>query len=260
MNQKSSSRAHYPFELRPSDAWIGVVAGAIIWCACFALLYLSLWHIAWQQLELVVSVPLAAGVLLMQTMLYTGLFITAHDAMHGTACWKSPRLNAALGQLAIGSYALFSLRKMRLAHADHHAHPARAGEDPDFHDGRHRGFVAWYATFLWRYVSLLQIIGMAIVFNVLVHLAGIAEWKLLVFWVAPAFLSTLQLFFFGTYLPHRELDRAPYPDDHRARSNGWSTWLSFLTCYHFGGFHHEHHGAPHAPWWRLPEVGRGEAP
>ena len=97
MNQKSSSRAHYPFELRPSDAWIGVVAGAIIWCACFALLYLSLWHIAWQQLELVVSVPLAAGVLLMQTMLYTGLFITAHDAMHGTACWKSPRLNAALG-------------------------------------------------------------------------------------------------------------------------------------------------------------------
>ena len=28
--------------------------------------------------------------------------------------------------------------------------------------------------------------------------------------------------------------------------------LSLLTCYHFGGYHHEHHLHPGVPWWRLP--------
>lgn len=255
--ERSRERAHFDFALRKSDAWIGVISGGLIWCACFALLSLSLWHISWEGLSWLTRVALAMAIIPVQTVLYTGLFITAHDAMHGTACWKSERLNAFLGQLAIGSYALFSLRKMRLAHKEHHDHPARPGQDPDFHDGTHRGFFAWYATFLWRYVSLLQIVGMAIVFNLLAHVAGIQEWKLLLFWVLPALLSTLQLFFFGTYLPHRELDAKPYPDAHRARSNAWNTALSLLTCYHFGGFHHEHHGAPHAPWWRLPQVRRG---
>ena len=251
----AEERAHFPFELRPVDAWIGVGLGVSIWAMCMALLYASLWYITWAALEPIPRVVCAVAVVLAQTMLYTGLFITAHDAMHGTACWRSARINALLGQVAIGSYALFSLRKMRIAHADHHGHPAMVGKDPDFHDGEHRGFWAWYGTFLWRYVSVWQILGMALVFNLLAHGAGIAQWKLLVFWVMPAMLSTVQLFYFGTYLPHRERDTQPYPDGHRARSNGWSTWLSLLTCYHFGGFHHEHHGAPHAPWWRLPEVG-----
>ena len=31
-----------------------------------------------------------------------------------------------------------------------------------------------------------------------------------------------------------------YPDAHRARSNDMPTWLSLITCFHFG-YHHEHH-------------------
>jgi beta-carotene ketolase (CrtW type) len=30
--------------------------------------------------------------------------------------------------------------------------------------------------------------------------------------------------------------------------------VSLLTCFHFAGFHREHHEQPHVPWWRLPRV------
>jgi beta-carotene ketolase (CrtW type) len=72
--------------------------------------------------------------------------------------------------------------------------------------------------------------------------------------MVPALLSSLQLFYFGTYLPHRPGPDA-FTDHHRARSNGYSEWLSLLTCFHFG-YHHEHHRAPGEPWWRLPTVRR----
>lgn len=183
------------------------------------------------------------------TFLSTGLFITAHDAMHGTVAPASRRLNDTAGAIAVGLYALFSYRKLHRKHAEHHRHPGAPGEDPDFHDGEHRGFWRWYLHFVLGYVGALQVVGMAIVFNVLSHLLGVPEPNLLLFWVAPALLSTLQLFYFGTYLPHRE----PHDDgdQHRARSNEYPPWLSFLTCYHFG-YHSEHHEHPGVAWWQLP--------
>lgn len=183
------------------------------------------------------------------TFLSTGLFITAHDAMHGTVAPANRRLNDGLGALAVALYALFSYRKLRAKHWEHHNHPAEPGADPDYHDGEHTGFWRWYAHFALGYVSVWQIVGMAIVFNVLSHIVHIPEPNLFAFWVAPALLSTLQLFVFGTYLPHRG-EHAP-DDPHRARSSGYPTWLSFLTCYHFG-YHHEHHDSPGTPWWALP--------
>ena len=44
-----------------------------------------------------------------------------------------------------------------------------------------------------------------------------------------------------------------YDNPHRARSNGYPPWLSFLTCYHFG-YHFEHHEYPYVPWWGLSSV------
>jgi beta-carotene ketolase (CrtW type) len=48
----------------------------------------------------------------------------------------------------------------------------------------------------------------------------------------------------GTYRPHRlptgKNGDTDYPDAHRARSNDMPTWLSLITCFHFG-YHHEHH-------------------
>ena len=195
--------------------------------------------------------PLVVAGLPWMTFLSTGLFITAHDAMHGTVAPGSRRLNDALGALAVGLYALFSYAKLRSKHAEHHHHPGEPGADPDYHDGEHPGFWRWYTHFVLGYVGIWQIVGMAIVFNVLAHLVGVPEPNLFAFWVAPALLSTLQLFTFGTYLPHRGEHEAT--DPHRARSSGYPPWLSLLTCYHFG-YHREHHQDPGTPWWRLPAV------
>ncbi len=194
--------------------------------------------------------PLAV---LAQTFLYTGLFITAHDAMHGTISPGYPRLNRALGALSVGLYALFSFNKLRSSHWEHHRHPASA-DDPDFHDGEHDQTLRWYLRFMIHYLSPVQILGMAAIFNLLLYLVGVPAANLILFWVLPALLSTWQLFYFGTVLPHREPDQG-YDDAHRARSNDFSPLLSFLTCYHFG-YHWEHHERPDLPWWALPRFRR----
>lgn len=219
---------------------LGVMAG---WAGM--LLFLLTLRLDGPWLALVV--PLAA----VMTFLYTGLFITAHDAMHGLVAPRNRALNDAVGSVCTRAYALFSFRRLRREHQEHHRAPA-SGEDPDFHDGVHRGFWRWYLRFVFTYVTWKQIAGMAIVFNVLQHLLGVPAFHLTVFWVAPSILSTLQLFTFGTYLPHRELPGG-YADQHRARSNDYPALLSFITCYHFG-YHWEHHAYPSVPWWQLPVV------
>ena len=194
------------------------------------------------------SVLLLMGVLC-QTFLYTGLFITAHDAMHGTVCPAYPRINNTIGAIAVRLYALFSYRKLLVKHSAHHRTPASAA-DPDFHDGEHSRFLAWYLRFMKEYLSWGQIVGMAIVFQIMEYVLLVPTINLILFWVFPALLSTLQLFYFGTYLPHR-LPEGGYDNPHRARSNAYSTLWSFITCYHFG-YHWEHHEYPDLPWWQLP--------
>ena len=197
--------------------------------------------------DLLWALPAAA----VQTFLYTGLFITAHDAMHGTVAPGYSRLNDAIGTTAVGLYALFSFKMLRWHHGFHHGHPGDSERDPDFHDGTHRDPVRWYFRFMFRYLSFWQVAGMAAVFNVLLHLAGIPVANLLLFWVGASLLSTVELFYFGTYLPHR---KAAGPGDlHHAVSSSYPVWLSFLTCYHFG-YHSEHHEHPEVPWWQLHRV------
>ena len=67
----------------------------------------------------------------LQTFLYTGLFITTHDAMHGLVLPKHPTLNNYIGCLAVLLYALFSYTKLRKKHQEHHKFPA-SNKDPDF--------------------------------------------------------------------------------------------------------------------------------
>ena len=78
--------------------------------------------------------------------------------------------------------------------------------------------------------------------------------NVIAFWAVPGLLAALQLFTFGTYLPHRP-QPAPFADRHNARTNTYPIWLSLLTCFHFG-YHHEHHEHPQLPWWRLPTARR----
>ncbi len=185
-----------------------------------------------------------------QTFLYTGLFITAHDAMHGAVIPGHRKANDLLGSIVVLLYALFSYRNLLAKHWEHHRHPASL-EDPDYHDGKHVNFFAWYVHFMKNYIQWQQIAGMAIAFNILLHLFRVPIPNLILFWVLPSLLSTFQLFYFGTFLPHRD-SGTPFADHHRARSSYLPVFLSLLTCYHFGGFHHEHHLHPNVAWWKLP--------
>jgi len=191
--------------------------------------------------------------LVVQTFLYTGLFITAHDAMHGTVFPRNRKFNDLIGTVAVLLYALFSYKNLMKKHWEHHRYPGTT-RDPDFHAPGKPGFFFWYLRFMSNYLSWKQIIGMAILFNILLHAFKIPAINLIIFWIVPSLLSTLQLFYFGTFLPHRQLSE-PFKDDHRARSNNFAVIWSFLSCFHFG-YHWEHHEYPHVAWWKLPAMRR----
>jgi beta-carotene/zeaxanthin 4-ketolase len=189
--------------------------------------------------------------ILWQTFLYTGLFITSHDAMHGSVCPASPKINHFMGKLCIALYGLLPYEILLRKHWLHHHNPA-SDSDPDFHDGKHKNFFSWYFYFMKNYWSWSQIIAITIVYQSLSLLFHIPRVNLNCFWVIPALLSSLQLFYFGTFLPHSQ-PMGGYIQPHNAQTINRSTWWSFITCYHFG-YHEEHHEFPHIPWWKLPEI------
>ncbi|MEG3437893.1 fatty acid desaturase [Pannus brasiliensis CCIBt3594] len=191
--------------------------------------------------------------ILWQMFLDTGLFITAHDAMHGAVYRKNPKINHSIGALTCFLYCFFPYKELFKKHALHHNHPA-SELDPDYHDGRHSNPIAWYLYFMKSYWSWYQFIGMTVLYYIsirLFHVEPLNFWLLLAF---PLILSSLQLFYFGTYLPHREPIEG-YKTDNRARTIELPVFWSFLACYHFG-YHNEHHQYPRVPWWQLPTVYR----
>jgi len=194
---------------------------------------------------------LVAAVILLQTWLSAGLFIVAHDCMHGSLAPGRPRLNRAVGALCAAIYACFAYRRLETSHFRHHRFAGTA-DDPDFDARDPRGFARWYLSFFAGYYSHRQLAW--ITAAALAYMAlGADLANIVVFWAVPALLSSLQLFLFGTWLPHRHSDDA-FPDRHNARSVR-SGWLgSLVTCFHFGGFHHEHHLHPATPWWALPQA------
>ncbi|WP_414542765.1 beta-carotene ketolase CrtW [Nostoc sp. CCY0012] len=186
-----------------------------------------------------------------QTFLSTGLFITAHDAMHGVVFPQNIKINHFIGSLSVTLYGFLSYPKLLKKHWSHHHNPATT-TDPDFHDGKHKNFFAWYFYFMKRYWSWRQMIGITIIYNIGRCILHIPMANLNYFWVIPALLSSLQLFYFGTFLPHREPING-YISPHHAETINRPIWWSFITCYHFG-YHKEHHEYPHIPWWQLPEI------
>lgn len=181
---------------------------------------------------------------LVQTHLYTGLFITAHDAMHGIVS-PNKKLNHFIGWIAAGLFAFNYYPSLYKNHHKHHNHVATE-EDPDYHHG---GFLSWYAVFLKHYLTIWQILLMAATFNVLILF--FPEPNVLMFWVIPSLLSTLQLFYFGTYQPHKQ--ETDPGNEHHSTTLANNHWWAFLSCYFFG-YHYEHHEYPWVPWWLLFRV------
>jgi len=191
----------------------------------------------------------------LQSWLGAGLFIVAHDAMHGSLAPGHPRLNAAVGQLCLGVYAGFSFRRLIVSHHQHHRAPG-GPDDPDFHHERPASFVPWLYRFFTRYFGWREFGLVTVVLGLYLFVLGARPANLILFWGLPAILSALQLFIFGTWLPHRqEVAGAAFADHHNARTVPMPWLLSLLTCFHFG-LHHEHHLTPDTPWWRLPAARR----
>ncbi len=191
-------------------------------------------------------------VILTRSFLHTGLFILAHDAMHGTLVPAYPKLNDWLGRIILRVYSFLSFEQMRSCHHQHHRTPGQE-TDPDFYPG---GFWRWYGKFMRNYIQGGQgwviFWGMSALFYPLVLWLGVPVLNAALFWLLPQAVSSWQLFYFGTYLPHkRPVDG--HTNAHRAVSSQASTLVSFLSCYHFD-YHWEHHQYPHLPWYRLPSM------
>lgn len=203
----------------------------------------------------VATLPLAIVMAAVQCWLSVGLFIISHDAMHGSLVPGAPRINAAIGATLLFLYAGFGWRTMRDAHFQHHKLAGRAG-DPDF-DEHHPGrFWPWYATFFRRYFGVGPVVFVSSVVAVYWLVLDVPMVQLVLLYGAPAIASSLQLFYFGTYRPHRH-DGTAFADRHNARSETFGTLASLASCFHFG-YHHEHHCHPATPWWALPKVRRAE--
>ena len=193
-----------------------------------------------------------AGAILVRTQLQTGLFIIGHDAMHRILWPNQRRLNDSVGMAALALYAALPYQTCRANHQLHHKAPA-TDEDPDFPSALHPGILSWYRQFMAGYLNAAQ---MAVLLGVWILLAltfsamtPTAALNVLTFCTVPLLLSSLQLFIFGTYLPHRG-QRAPGRQLHPL-SLDLPTWLSLIACFHFG-YHREHHDNPVLCWFELP--------
>lgn len=192
------------------------------------------------QLNLNLLNPLTYFAILVQMHLYTGLFITSHDAMHGVVA-SSKKINHTIGWLAAILFSFNFYWRLFPKHHEHHRYVA-TNKDPDYHASGN--FFVWYLSFIRQYLSIWQFLLMAISFNILKLF--LPTENLIVFWMLPAILSTLQLFYFGTYLPHKG-----EPDNkHHSHSQKQNHLWAFISCYFFG-YHYEHHDSPGTPWWRL---------
>ncbi len=184
--------------------------------------------------------------ILVQAYLFTGLFITAHDAMHGNISLRR-WVNTVYGYLASFLFAGMYYRTLRKNHGLHHKHAATA-DDPDFYAGS-QNFFKWWIVFMWRYVTIIQLIIMAVFFNLLILIPGVNEAVALLYWALPAVLATMQLFWVGVYWPHR-LPHTKAMGQHKARTQIKNHLWAMLSCYFFG-YHREHHNNPRIPWWQL---------
>ncbi|WP_235525843.1 fatty acid desaturase [Sphingomonas sp. Leaf34] len=228
---------------------IGVALAGVIVAAWLAIHITGIFFWRWG----VDTIALAIVLVVLQTWLSTGLFIVAHDAMHGALAPDHPQLNRVIGATCLSLYACLSYAALLPRHHLHHKETGRAG-DPDFHGGD-PSLRGWFLQFFKTYYSHGQIIRITVVALLYILLLGAPLGNIVIFWALPALGAVAQLFVFGTWLPHRERE-VPFADAHRAHSIDVGPLLSLLTCFHFGGYHHEHHLSPGTPWWGLPAVRR----
>ena len=148
------------------------------------------------------NAALVVTVLLFQCWLNVGLFIIAHDCMHGSLAPRWPRVNTLMGTLSLAIYAGFSYAKLLPAHHCHHRVPGTE-EDPDFSVAHSDNPTLWFVEFVRRYFGLREFAILTTLLTLYLVVLAVPLERMLLFWALPAIASSMQLFYFGTYLPHR---------------------------------------------------------
>jgi beta-carotene ketolase (CrtW type) len=162
--------------------------------------------------------------------------------MHGSVS-KNRKLNDWMGWATSLLFAFNFYDRLLKKHHEHHRFVATEN-DPDYHESG--SFWIWYWNFIKKYTTLKQLILMTISLQLLRFIFPLEN--LLLFWILPGILSTFQLFYFGTYIPHK--NGHEHGNKHKSDSLEKNHLLAFVTCYFFG-YHYEHHDSPGIPWWRL---------
>jgi beta-carotene ketolase (CrtW type) len=197
-------------------------------------------------------VLIALALVLLRSVLQTGLFIVGHDAMHRLLVPGAVGLNDRLGAIVLGLYAALPYAPCRRQHLLHHRHPGGTA-DPDFHRPGAGSVLAWFGQFMGRYLTGGQMACLLTAWGLLAWLTSIPA--VLLVCTVPLLLSSLQLFLVGTYLPHRRPADQASDQELAVRSLDLPEWLSLLACFHFG-YHREHHLAPQLAWHQLPACRR----
>lgn len=177
---------------------------------------------------------------LIQTHLYTGLFITAHDAIHQCIS-KIKFVNNALGNLASILFMFNSYSRLHDNHMKHHRYNGTSKDPDHYHKD---SFFPWLVNFVSAYATWKQIVFVAIAFNLLWLLFPVQN--VILFYALPSILATFQMFYFGTFAPHV----GTHENKHLSRTQSKNHLWAFVSCYFFG-YHYEHHDAPWVPWWKL---------
>jgi len=218
---------------------------------CLAILQVVLWSaLLWWNMTHDVAYIFSPLQVWLQSFLFVGLFIVAHDCMHGLVGPSSGRWNQWLGSLCAFLFAGFEFHKLKAKHDEHHDYLA-THRDPDYTSGENENFFVWIFSFVTRYFGWKEFLKLHLHVGFFYLLSG-SFVKVLVFFALPSWIASLQLFYFGTYRPHRGFQGCQ-GGELKARSSGYGFWLSLLTCYHFG-YHREHHKYPYLAWWRLPNA------
>ena len=231
---------------RSTQTLVGLVLAALIAGTWLAIHFYGMFvfELTWA------SLPVALALAAVQCWLSVGVFIVCHDAMHGSLAPGRPQLNASIGAVLLALYAGFGWKRMRDAHFTHHKLSGHKG-DPDFDEENPSSFLRWYWTFFKRYFGWRSLVFVHTVVGIYLFVFEVPFLQIFVLYGAPALLSSLQLFYFGTFRPHHHRAGDEFADRHNARSNDFGTLASLATCFHFG-YHLEHHRQPEVPWWALP--------
>ena len=244
----------------PTWRYQGMLIAFALCCGAVGATVLGVLIINFEQLGAgPTSTALISGWIGLTMWLWTGVFITAHDAMHGLVLPHNDRVNYLVGKFCMSIYAMLPYDRMLAAHHVHHQHPSEP-EDPDYWPlhwpaSIHASLqpIGWFLGFMRNYLSWKPVLYFAVIFESLHAFAGIEKSVMVMMWICPVVLSTIQLFIFGTWLPHRPGLAFEGSGPRKARSNNYPEWVSFLTCFHFG-YHYEHHDRPNIPWWSLPRA------